>query len=128
MNLCNEARVKYEFVSMNNIICVYERIPIDDTLMIDYHVKRYMRYHGIDNVRGGTYNQLFFTSKIVDSLTNEIFYDYHKDIEENSRIQSLIKVISTKPISERKDVYNSIIHKMNMLKKAENMIENIKYA
>ena len=126
--LFEEARVKYEFVSMNNIICVYERIPIDDTLMIDYHVKRYMRYHGIENVRGGTYNQLFFTSKIVDKLTNEIFYDYHKEIEENARIQSLIKVISTKPIPERKNVYNSITHKINMLKKAEHMIENVKYA
>lgn len=126
--LCDEARVKYEFVSMNNIICVYERIPIDDTLMIDCHVKRYMRYHGIDNVRGGTYNQLFFTSKVVDKLTNEIFYDYHKGVEENARIRSLINVINSKPISERTEVYASIMVKMNMLKKAENMIENIKYA
>lgn len=126
--LSDEARVKYEFVSMNNIIYVYERIPIDDTLMIDYYVKLYMRYHGIENVRGGTYNQLFFTSKTVDKLTNEIFYDYHKEIEENSRIQSLINVINTKPIPERKDVYDSIMHKINMLKKAEHMVENIKYA
>ena len=125
--LCDEASVKYDFVSMNNIICVYERISIDDTLMIDFHVKRYMRYHGIDNVRGGTYNQLFFTSKIVDKLTDEIFYDYHKGIEENARIRSLINVIKTKPILERNNVYTSIMVKMNMLKKAENMIENIKY-
>lgn len=126
--LINEARVKYEFILINNIICIYERIPIDDTLMIDYHVKRYMRYHGVDNVRGGTYNQVFFTSKIIDNLTNEIFYDYHKEIDENNRIQSLIKVISTKSLTERTDVYKSIIHKMNMLKKAEHMVENIKYA
>ena len=126
--LSDEVRVKYEFISMNNIICIHEKIPIDDTLIIDYHVKRYMRYYGVDNVRGGTYNQLFFTSKTIDKLTNEIFYDYHKDIDENDRIQCLIKVISTKSISERKEVYNSIKHTMNMLKKAEHMIENIKYA
>lgn len=125
--ICDEVKVKYEFITMNNIICIYEKIPIEDVLMIDYHIKRYMRYYGVDNVRGGIHNQLFFTSKKIDNLTNEIFYEYNKDIDENNRIQSLIKVIGTKPLSEKKEVYDSIIYKMNMLKKSECMLEEIKY-
>ena len=56
--LYNEARLKYEFVQLNNIISIYERIPIENVLMIDYHVKRYMSYYGIENVRGGVYTNI----------------------------------------------------------------------
>jgi hypothetical protein len=125
--LYNEARLKYEFVQLNNIISIYERIPIENVLMIDYHVKRYMSYYGIENVRGGVYKQTFFDSTLVERLHNEIFFDYQSDLEENNEISLLIRSLRNKSEIELNNLRKEIKYKIGMRNHAELMITNVRY-
>lgn len=125
--LFNEVKLKYEFVQINNVISIYERIPIENVLMIDFHVKRYMSYYGIENVRGGIYKQVFFDSKLVERLHSEIFFDYHNEIVENSEIISLMKSLKQKSDIEKKHIHNEITYNIRKMTHAEWMITNIRY-
>lgn len=126
-DLYNEARLKYEFVRMNNIISIYQRIPIENVLLIDYHVKLYMSYYGIENVRGGIYKQTFFDSKLVDRLHDEIFFDFYSEFEENQEISSIVTSLKAKTRIDTTRLYNEIMRKINIINDAEQIITNVKY-
>ncbi len=125
--LFNQARLKYEFIQLNDIISIYERIPVESVLMIDYHVKLYMSYYGIENVRGGVYTQTFFDSKLVERLHNEIFFNYHRELEENNEISSLINSLRNKSETELNRLRKEIRYKIGLRNHAERMITNVRY-
>jgi len=82
--LFRECIVLFDFVKKNRPLKILKVIDINDVLEIDYYVKYYMRYYGIENVRGGNYSNEFLTNNEIDILKKEInktTKDYENDIE-----------------------------------------------
>lgn len=125
-----------------SIIKVIEDCSIDD---VDKYVKEYMVMYGIDNVRGGSYNQYKLSDNIVSDLEKELktsndIKDFLKDdkvIRCNIKIDDYIKVFKEASVIELnneilflKNRYNAlkeINEKINIKKKLINniTIENI---
>ena len=122
-----------------SIIKVIEHGSVDD---IDKHVKEYMLLYGIDNVRGGTYNQYKLNYSITIALENELKTSNDiKDFLNNISIEDYISVFKEASITELnneilflKNKYNAlheINEKINIKKrlianiKPENIEENI---
>ncbi len=67
MDVCLNCQIKYEYVRQNLPAEIREYIQIGSESEIDYFVKKYMKFYGIDNVRGGSY---------LDSTMNIPTYKY----------------------------------------------------
>jgi len=67
--IMNECVDKCDFAKEHAPLSIIEKIQITEPVMIDYYVKNYMQYYGIDHVRGGSY--ITVTSEQCESLKNE---------------------------------------------------------
>ncbi len=56
-----------------------ERIIESDKYDINFITKQYMKKYGIDNVRGGNYNELELTESVKINLKYELFDDAYDD-------------------------------------------------
>ena len=122
-----------------SIIKVIEDCGDDKVFNEDKYVKEYMLLYGIDNVRGGTYNQYKLNYSIVSSLEKEL--KTSNDIKDFLNIDDYIKVFKEVSVEELnneilflKNKYNAlheINEKINIKKrlianiKPENIEENI---
>ena len=82
--LLQQCRVMVKFVNDNPPIKIIHTIDIDDVLKINYWVKYFMRYYGIDNVRGGNYIDEILSPESMQFLIMEIgatFDNYEDDVE-----------------------------------------------
>jgi hypothetical protein len=82
--LFQECIVFYDFVKNNRPIKVLKVIDLNDVLEIDYYVKYYMRHHGIDNVRGGSYTHEILNKNELEFLKRETYVtnkQYENDID-----------------------------------------------
>ena len=82
--LLQQCRVMVKFVNDNPPIKIIHTIDIDDVLKINYWVKYFMRYYGIDNVRGGNYIDEILSPELMQFLRMEIgatFDDYEDDVD-----------------------------------------------
>ena len=95
-----------DWVSKYPIIEVYKVINTDNSCDIDKYVKEYMQKYGIDNVRGGSYNQIQLSQSqqlvldqelnIFNNLyssygQNNIINDYNSQIHNNGFLFDYIK-------------------------------------
>lgn len=67
-----EASALFDFVKKNPPVRILETITIDNTFLIDYHVKKHMDCFGIDNVRGGSYSDEILPEYLVKALHHEL--------------------------------------------------------
>jgi len=82
--LLQQCRVMVKFVNKNPPIKILHIIDIDDVLKINYWVKYFMRYYGIDNVRGGNYTDEILSPRSMQFIREEIgatFDEYEDNIE-----------------------------------------------
>ena len=79
-----ESQILYDFVKNNEPICITEMIQIKDMLEINNHVKQYMLFYGIENVRGGSYTNEILSKELLNVLQIE-FELTEKNIIENSK-------------------------------------------
>jgi uncharacterized protein YneR len=71
--ILSECAEKYEFANKNKPLLFLESIPITHDLDIDERVKYYMKYYGINHVRGGSYND----------ISNEQYEELMKEFSKN---------------------------------------------
>jgi hypothetical protein len=77
-----ECSTIYDFVRNNPPVSVFSVIDITFSLDVNYHVKKYMKSYGIENVRGGNYTDEVLPEDVIKHLELEIsttFSDYTKD-------------------------------------------------
>jgi hypothetical protein len=67
-----ECETLFEFVKKNKPIRIFETLNLRDKYEINSHVKRYMEYIGIDNVRGGIYSDEILPEYVINNLRLEI--------------------------------------------------------
>ena len=82
--LFQQCRVMVKFVHNNPPIKIIHTIDLDDVLKVNYWVKYFMRYYGIDNVRGGNYTDEILSPESMQFLRKEIgetFDKYEDDVE-----------------------------------------------
>jgi hypothetical protein len=71
-DLFEECKKIYDFAKTNPPKCVIEMVTVTSLLAIDYYVKQYMSYYGIDHVRGGTYSQTTLSESQSANLEQEL--------------------------------------------------------
>jgi hypothetical protein len=67
--IMNECIEKCDFAKEHPPLGIIEKIQITEPVMIDYYVKNYMQYYGINHVRGGSY--MTITNEQYEELQNE---------------------------------------------------------
>ena len=67
--IMNECIDKCDFAKEYKPLSIIEKIQITDPVMIDYYVKNYMQYFGINHVRGGSY--MTVASEQYENLKHE---------------------------------------------------------
>jgi len=81
-----EAKLIYDFAKFNGPVEIKEEYEIESILEVDFHVKRNMLKYGIENVRGGSYDDLVLPEYLAKTLYKELslnisFYEKNgKDI------------------------------------------------
>lgn len=124
--IMNECIEKCDFAKEHPPLGIIEKIQITEPVMIDYYVKNYMQYYGINHVRGGSY--MTVTNEQYEELQNEfkksdavktlesLKYFVHDDrryiidrkvIESIEWLSDTIKLKSS--VSEYKQKYTEII-------------------
>jgi len=93
-NLDNEflflqCQIIYEFAKENKPIKTMDIMKLSTLLEVDYYVKRYMLYYGIENVRGGSYINNEIQPDVYKFLENELLFD-SIEVDEDSDIFSQI--------------------------------------
>jgi hypothetical protein len=91
-DICNDCQIKYEFVRNNKPGEVIEYIQLSSDIEIDYYVKKYMKFYGIDNVRGGSYSNTTMSVDTIHHIHNEIA---HKFIDIDMEYATLNKIYDT---------------------------------
>ena len=127
-----ECELMYDFVKDNLPILSSKYITINQDLEVDFFVKKYMRYYGIDNVRGGTYTNTNLTHEEHKFITKELNFNL---IEECSK-QYLLREIMIKYdeiIENQKNNMNELLceeiqkfnYELNLYNKTKKQLSNI---
>jgi hypothetical protein len=66
-----ECELMYEFVQINKPKFILESTIISQNFEIDFFVKKYMHFYGIDNVRGGSYSSVILDENTKRFIQNE---------------------------------------------------------
>lgn len=70
-----ECATLYEYARENRPVTVFESIPFVNTMELNAIVKQYMRYYGVDNVRGGSYSESILPDFMLKTLEVELADD-----------------------------------------------------
>jgi hypothetical protein len=70
-----ESAILFEFVRENRPIMVFDSTRYVDVFELNALVKRYMKYYGIENVRGGSYTDSVLPDHVIASIDEELFQD-----------------------------------------------------
>lgn len=123
-NILLECELQYNY----NPISILESTIIHQNSEIDFYVKKFMHYYGIDNVRGGSYieenmnnntkNQILKEFEITleeyeiqNNEVHNILMEY-KDIDNWSLNDILKEVSNTKSIKKKYNYEKSMLHKL----------------
>lgn len=86
-----EAAALFDFVKKNPPVKIIEIITIDNTFLIDYHVKKHMDCFGIDNVRGGSYSAEILPDYLIKTLHHELLMN-NVDLLDNDETVDLVNM------------------------------------
>jgi hypothetical protein len=103
-----ECASMFPFVKRYCPLKTFQVIKINDIFEIDYYVKKYMQCYGIENVRGGSYNEEILDSNTIIFLNREL--DANKDYYFNKQI-----IIDN--ISKKYDKENDFVREKDILQK-----------
>ena len=70
--LFEECKNIYDFAKTNAPKCVIEYVSVNSPFAIDYYVKQYMSYYGIEHVRGGTYSHDVLSESQIAHIEQEL--------------------------------------------------------
>jgi hypothetical protein len=84
-----ECMVLHDFVKKHKPLQIIEVIPLNNTLDIDYNVKKYMQHFGIEHVRGGSYSNEILSPNTIQTLNAEINTDFYTIFKENEMINTI---------------------------------------
>ena len=70
-----ECELIYKYTLIYKPLRIVETIVICQNDEINFFVKKYMKYYGIDNVRGGSYTNTELTNEERNHITNELLQD-----------------------------------------------------
>jgi hypothetical protein len=73
--VCKESATLFEYVRENTALMVFDTAPYVDIFELNTLVKRYMKYYGVENVRGGSYSDPVLPEHIIKSIEDELFRD-----------------------------------------------------
>ena len=98
--LFQECRYMFEFVKENPPLSILGQYDMIDTLDVNIYVKQYMRYYGIDNVRGGIYTEPVLPDHLQRSLQVELdstFENYRKNVES---VHDVMDYYNARPVTD----------------------------
>ena len=107
-----DCKVLYGFAKKNSPKDIINVIPIYDFLEIDYHVKKYMYFYGVDNVRGGSYIDEVLPDYMLRTLNIELSYTVDMQIENIETVDSF-----KEKYKNWKDIAGLKYEKIQLLKK-----------
>lgn len=108
--LFQECRYMFEFVKENPPISILGQYDMVDTLDVGIYVKQYMRYYGIDNVRGGIYVDKVLPDHLQKSLQVELdstFDIYRKNVE---TFHDVLNYYKTHPVTDTSIEFERLSH------------------
>jgi hypothetical protein len=86
-----ECETLYEFVRQNPFLRFFETITVRDEFELNMHVKYYMQYFGMDNVRGGSYTDIVLPDNIRTVLENEVNLSINADFLDKGEMLKTIR-------------------------------------
>jgi hypothetical protein len=130
-----ECQLMYYFVRENLPIISSKSIKIIQDLEVDFFVKKYMRYYGIDNVRGGSYCNSELTTTEHQFISNELKYNLIEECSKQYILREII--IKYENTQEKTDElhrlqtelieFNRIKTKLSLLELSRDIIDDIEW-
>ena len=127
-----ECEIMYDFVKDNLPIISSKHITIYQDLEVDFFVKKYMRYYGVGQVRGGSYINSLLTPEEHMVISNELKFNL---IEEHSKQNILRDTINKydEIIEKQENNMNELLceeiqklhYEMNIYNKTKIQLSNI---
>jgi hypothetical protein len=118
-----ECNINFDFVRSNPCLNHVETIPIADTMMVDYFVKKYMTIYGIPYVRGGSYIDKELPDFQLASLHLEMVTsseNFHHSI--SMPVKELLQKYTELELCDDEFIYNE----KKKLSEEKKQIQNIK--
>lgn len=73
--VCKESATLFEYVRENQPLMVFDTAPYVDIPELNAIVKRYMKYYGVENVRGGSYSDAILPEHVIKTIESELLQD-----------------------------------------------------
>ena len=119
-NVLLECELIYKYALLYKPLRIVETIVICQNDEINFFVKKYMKYYGIDNVRGGSYTN----NKLISDEKNNIIYEQLQNMETKKLQSNIINDI----VEKYKDIDTWSVDKLKLdyetCKKQQNKYEN----
>ena len=129
-DLMIEAIVTYPFMQKYAPIIDIRKTKIQDFLEIDYFVKKYMRTYGIDNVRGGSYQEENIPENMKNVLIHELNNTFLKFQEKTNGLDQIVDKYKT-TLSWDEEKINEEIKELeknnNLIQKLKDHIDQLSY-
>ena len=129
-DLMIEAIVTYPFMQKYAPIVDIRKTNIQDFLEIDYFVKKYMRTYGIDNVRGGSYQEENIPENMKNVLIHELNNTFLKFQEKTNGLDQIVDKYKT-TLSWDEEKINEEIKELeknnNLIQKLKDHIDQLSY-
>ena len=129
-DLMIEAIVTYPFMQKYAPIIDIRKTNIQDFLEIDYFVKKYMRTYGIDNVRGGSYQEENIPENMKNVLIHELNNTFLKFQEKTNGLDQIVDKYKT-TLSWDEEKINEEIKELeknnNLIQKLKDHIDQLSY-
>lgn len=110
-NIIYEALSLYNFVKNNPPIQIYESFKTNDFFEINTLTKKYMKWVGIENVRGGIYSDESLPDYLLKSLELEINFV----VEEKINKSTIFNIISNRENVTIEDYQNKVNSYENLI-------------
>ena len=118
-----------DYLSINPILRIDDKITLHQIYEVDYFVKKFMKYYGIENVRGGSYSKLELTTEENNVLNKELEQTINNLKNNEEYIENIIELYKDKDkeyLQKEKENLNQKLYKYNYDKKMLKKLSNYK--